>query len=183
MIPHRLAFWLVLVLLGFPAASVAAPFPASFKMRFSTKLPMCGLEPSKLHPNLCLIKYRITTGSKECQEFFDQGLGYFYSYVWMEAARSFETAARHDPNCPMAWWALSRALEHYGRGSANAALAALLTSLAPGENVDLHYAIEQGVELGRPSEIVASARKTAEGPVSASVAGNCVEVGRGKLTV
>ena len=74
-------------------------------------------------------------------------------------------------------------LEDPATGSANAALAALLTSLAPGENVDLHYEIEQGLELGRPSEIIASARKTAEGPVSASVAGSCVEVGRGKLTV
>ncbi|HYZ24071.1 MAG TPA: PhzF family phenazine biosynthesis isomerase, partial [Rhodopila sp.] len=78
---------------------------------------------------------------------------------------------------------LSGVIEDPATGSANAALAALLTSLAPGENVDLHYEIEQGAELGRPSEIIASARKTAEGPVSASVAGSCVEVGRGKLTV
>ena len=55
--------------------------------------------------------------------------------------------------------------------------------MAPGENVDLHYEIEQGLEMGRPCEIVASARKTAEGPVSASVAGSCVPVGRGTLTV
>jgi trans-2,3-dihydro-3-hydroxyanthranilate isomerase len=68
-------------------------------------------------------------------------------------------------------------------GSANAALAALLTSLAPGENVDLHYAIEQGVEMGRPSQIIASARKTAEGPVLATVAGSCVPVMRGRLEV
>ncbi len=68
-------------------------------------------------------------------------------------------------------------------GSANAALAALLTSLAPGENVDLHYAIEQGVEMGRPSQIVAGARKTAEGPVYATVAGSCVPVMRGTVEV
>src|SRR5207247_1065559 len=68
--------------------------------RADDKLPLCGLPPAKLIPNLCLLKYRIGTGSPECQAFFDQGLGYFYSYVWMEAARSFETAARHDPNCP-----------------------------------------------------------------------------------
>ena len=68
-------------------------------------------------------------------------------------------------------------------GSANAALAALLTSLAPGENVDLHYAIQQGVEMGRPSEIVAGARKTAEGPVYASVAGSCVPVMRGTVEI
>jgi trans-2,3-dihydro-3-hydroxyanthranilate isomerase len=66
-------------------------------------------------------------------------------------------------------------------GSANAALAALLTSLAPGENVDLHYDIEQGVEMGRPSRLVAGARKTAEGPVLATVAGSCVPVMRGTV--
>jgi trans-2,3-dihydro-3-hydroxyanthranilate isomerase len=78
---------------------------------------------------------------------------------------------------------LGGVLEDPATGSANAALAALLTSLAPGDNVNLQYAIEQGVEMGRPSLIVASAVKTGEGPVSASVAGSCVPVMRGTLTV
>jgi trans-2,3-dihydro-3-hydroxyanthranilate isomerase len=78
---------------------------------------------------------------------------------------------------------LSGVSEDPATGSANAALAGLLTSMAPGENVDLHFEIEQGVEMGRPSEIIAAARKTAEGPVSASVAGSCVAVNRGTLTV
>jgi trans-2,3-dihydro-3-hydroxyanthranilate isomerase len=74
---------------------------------------------------------------------------------------------------------LGGVLEDPATGSANAALAALLTSLAPGENADLHYEIEQGVEMGRPSQIIAGARKTAEGPVLATVAGECVNVMRG----
>jgi trans-2,3-dihydro-3-hydroxyanthranilate isomerase len=68
-------------------------------------------------------------------------------------------------------------------GSANAALAAMLTSMAPGENVDLHYEIEQGLEMGRPSLLIASARKTGEGPVLATVAGNCVPVMKGTIEV
>lgn len=76
---------------------------------------------------------------------------------------------------------LTGVLEDPATGSANAALAALLTSLAPGENVDLHYEIEQGIEIGRPSLLIASGRKTAEGPVEATVAGNCVQVMRGTL--
>jgi len=76
---------------------------------------------------------------------------------------------------------LAGVLEDPATGSANAALAALLTSLAPGENVDLTYDIEQGIEMGRPSRIVATARKTAEGPVSATVAGSCVPVLRGTV--
>lgn len=72
-------------------------------------------------------------------------------------------------------------LEDPATGSANAALAALLTSLAPGENADLSYEILQGVEMGRPSQIIASARKTAEGPVLATVEGSCVNVLRGTV--
>lgn len=78
---------------------------------------------------------------------------------------------------------LDGTFEDPATGSANAALAALLTSIAPGDNLDLQYAIEQGVEMGRPSLIVASAVKTGEGPVSASVAGSCVPVMRGTLQV
>ncbi|HET8996106.1 MAG TPA: PhzF family phenazine biosynthesis protein [Acetobacteraceae bacterium] len=74
-------------------------------------------------------------------------------------------------------------LEDPATGSANAALAALLTSLAPGGDVDLTYEIEQGVEMGRPSQIIASARKTPEGPVLATVAGSCVPVLRGSITL
>ena len=74
---------------------------------------------------------------------------------------------------------LGGVLEDPATGSANAALAALLTSLAPGENADLSYEIIQGVEMGRPSQIIASARKTAEGPVLATVEGNCVGVMKG----
>ncbi|HVY17173.1 MAG TPA: PhzF family phenazine biosynthesis protein [Rhodopila sp.] len=78
---------------------------------------------------------------------------------------------------------LTGVLEDPATGSANAALAALLVSLAPGDNVDLHFEIEQGIEMGRPSLIIASGRKTAEGPVEASVAGTCVPVMRGTLTI
>jgi trans-2,3-dihydro-3-hydroxyanthranilate isomerase len=76
---------------------------------------------------------------------------------------------------------LGGVLEDPATGSANAALAALLTSLAPGENADLSYEIIQGVEMGRPSQIIASARKTAEGPVLASIEGACVPVLRGSV--
>jgi len=60
-------------------------------------------------------RYRVSTSSPECQAFVDQGLGYFYSYVWMEAARSFETATQRDRDCALAWWCLSRALQQYGK--------------------------------------------------------------------
>ncbi len=76
---------------------------------------------------------------------------------------------------------LGGTIEDPATGSANATLAALLTSLAPGVNLSLTYEIEQGIEIGRPSRMVATARKTGEGPVSATVAGDCVPVMRGWL--
>ena len=80
-------------------------------------LPMSKLPPGKIVPNLCLLHYPVGTTSPLCQSFVDQGLGYYYSYVWMEAARAFETATVLDPTCAMAWWELSRAMEKWGRGS------------------------------------------------------------------
>ncbi len=64
-------------------------------------------------------------------------------------------------------------------GSANAALAALLVSLVPGEG-ETTFDIEQGIEMGRPSRIIATARNDG-GTVTATVAGDCVPVMRGFL--
>jgi tetratricopeptide (TPR) repeat protein len=83
--------------------------------KLAGKMPQTGLLPAKPFPDNCVLRYRVSTSSPECQAYFDQGLGYFYSYVWMEAARSFETAAQHDPDCAMAWWGLSRALERWSK--------------------------------------------------------------------
>jgi tetratricopeptide (TPR) repeat protein len=102
-----------------PATKPARPAGPPAK---DAKLPMCGLTPAKITPNLCLLRYRISTRSPECQAHFDQGLGYFYSYVWMEAARSFETAAAYDPDCAIVWWGLSRALEKWSKGNHTDAL-------------------------------------------------------------
>ena len=112
---HRLAASFLALLLPSLAFAVAPPRPAA-------TMPFTKLAPAKLVPEQCVLRYPISTTSPECQAYFDQGLGYLYSYVWMEAARSFETALRHDANCPLAWWGLSRALERWGRGDANKAL-------------------------------------------------------------
>jgi tetratricopeptide (TPR) repeat protein len=51
----------------------------------------------------------VTTQSPEAQAFHDQGLAYLHSYVWIEAARSFNQALRLDPKTALAWVGLSRA--------------------------------------------------------------------------
>jgi tetratricopeptide (TPR) repeat protein len=47
------------------------------------------------------------TKSKEAQALYDQGLAYLHSFVWIEAARSFHEALRHDPNLALAHVGLS----------------------------------------------------------------------------
>ena len=54
--------------------------------------------------------FPITTSAKEAQEYFDQGLMFIYGFNHFEAARSFEEAARRDPECAMCYWGLSLAL-------------------------------------------------------------------------
>jgi tetratricopeptide (TPR) repeat protein len=119
---HRVLFAVALALAATSPAGAQFKTWKDLREPPDNKLPMCGLAPSKLVPDLCCVKYRVTTNSPECQAYFDQGLGYFYSYVWMEAARSFETACKYDPECALAWWGLNRALERYGRSSQNDAL-------------------------------------------------------------
>jgi tetratricopeptide (TPR) repeat protein len=79
------------------------------------KLPITGLSPAVLVANLSPYGYRVTTASSDCQRFCDQALAYHYSYVYMEAARSFETALASDPNCAFAWLGLHKALEKWGK--------------------------------------------------------------------
>lgn len=54
--------------------------------------------------------HAITTSSALAQRYFDQGLTLAYGFNHGEAIRSFEEAARLDPNCAMAYWGVSLAL-------------------------------------------------------------------------
>ncbi|MBV9529087.1 PhzF family phenazine biosynthesis protein [Sphingomonas sp.] len=75
---------------------------------------------------------------------------------------------------------LSGVLEDPATGSANAALGALLLSLDGGD--ELTIAATQGVEMGRPSALRVRARRTATG-IRSSIAGDCVPVMRGEVTL
>lgn len=93
--------------------------------------PLTGLADAKLFPDLCVYRYRAGTVSSEAQQFIDQGLGFYYSYVWMEAARSFEMATRHDPECAFAWWGLSRSLDKWNKRDAATKAAERAQELQP----------------------------------------------------
>ena len=68
-------------------------------------------------------------------------------------------------------------------GSASAALAGLLASCDKRMDANIKYEISQGVEMGRPSEIFLEAKKVAGEIESVSIAGQCVPVITGTLTI
>jgi trans-2,3-dihydro-3-hydroxyanthranilate isomerase len=147
------------------ATNAHTPLVASVGMPFVIA-EVSGVEAlSRANPDLAAIRAASTQ--------FPELAGHFalHLYAWRDGDPMRLRARMFAP--------LGGVLEDPATGSANAALAALLTSLAPGENADLTYEIEQGMEMGRPSQIIAAARKTAEGPVLATVAGSCVPVMRG----
>ena len=65
----------------------------------------------------------VSTTSKPALAFYDQGLAYLHSFVWLEAARSFTEALRADPRLAMAHLGLSMAyVELNAPAAARAAL-------------------------------------------------------------
>jgi trans-2,3-dihydro-3-hydroxyanthranilate isomerase len=75
---------------------------------------------------------------------------------------------------------LTGTYEDPATGSAATPLAALLLSLSGEESAE--YTIRQGIEMKRPSQLYASARKTEDG-IRASVRGRCVPVLEGEAFV
>lgn len=65
--------------------------------------------PVPLRQGMGKVHEEVTTKSPEAQAFFDQGLAYLHSFVWIEAARSFHQALRLDPSMAMAYVGLSDA--------------------------------------------------------------------------
>jgi hypothetical protein len=52
----------------------------------------------------------IQTGSKEAQDYFDQGITLVYGFNHEEAARAFERAGQLDPASPMPLWGIALAV-------------------------------------------------------------------------
>jgi trans-2,3-dihydro-3-hydroxyanthranilate isomerase len=75
---------------------------------------------------------------------------------------------------------LSGTVEDAATGSAATPLAALLLSLTT--DGEARYALVQGVEMGRPSRLLCSAHRAADG-IRAKVGGSCVPVLSGEVTL
>jgi tetratricopeptide (TPR) repeat protein len=71
--------------------------------------------PVTLRPGIGRAHDQTATTSKEAQALYDQGLTYLHSYVWIEAARSFNAALKIDPKLAMAHAGLSVAYVELSR--------------------------------------------------------------------
>ena len=83
----------------------------------------------------------VSTKSRQAQIFYDQGLAYLQSYVWIEAARSFHQALRSDPQLAMAYVGLSYAYSPIDFAAATDALAkaqSLSSNANPRERQRIH---------------------------------------------
>jgi tetratricopeptide (TPR) repeat protein len=64
-------------------------------------------QPAPVFQGLGDLQHPITTRSPEAQRYFNQGLTLAYAFNHVEAIRSFEAAAKLDPNCAMAYWGIA----------------------------------------------------------------------------
>jgi trans-2,3-dihydro-3-hydroxyanthranilate isomerase len=78
---------------------------------------------------------------------------------------------------------LSNNWEDPATGSASAALGTFLVSLEPQMDRTARIIIEQGVEMGRPSEIIVNARKSGSLVDNVTIEGSCVPVMQGTLAL
>jgi len=72
--------------------------------------PADQIEAPPLFDNLGSLHHPISTTSEPAQRYFDQGLRLVYAFNHEEAIRSFEEAARQDPQAAMAYWGIALAL-------------------------------------------------------------------------
>jgi trans-2,3-dihydro-3-hydroxyanthranilate isomerase len=75
---------------------------------------------------------------------------------------------------------MSGTFEDAATGSANATLAALLLSLDGGETAA--FDVSQGVEMGRPSRLAVTARRSPDG-IRATVGGGCAPMFKGQVSL
>jgi tetratricopeptide (TPR) repeat protein len=65
--------------------------------------------PVTLRTGIGTVHEKVSASSTEAQAFYDQGLAYLHSFVWIEAIRSFHQALRNDGNLGMAYLGLADA--------------------------------------------------------------------------
>jgi tetratricopeptide (TPR) repeat protein len=120
-------------------------------------LPELARRPLPLRTGIGSAHDAVSTPSREAQAFYDQGLAYLHSYVWLEAARSFNQALRLDPDLAVAFAQLSIAYTELNDQAAASEALTRAKSLAPGssEHDRRHIearAVQSDLELARPRD-------------------------------
>jgi len=83
--------------------------PAAIVLALAFSVADFAQRPVPLRTGIGSAHDAVTTAAPEAQKFYDQGLAYLHSYVWLEAARSFNQALRIDAQLAIAHAALSLA--------------------------------------------------------------------------
>jgi len=143
---------------GTVLALVVAP-SSTFAQHEDHGAPIAGRIPAEiihrplpLRTGIGVVHHATSAKSAEAQQFYEQGLDYLHSYVWLEAARSFNEALRREASFALAWVGLSRALT--GLEDYNAAVAAqkkaeaLAASVTPRERKWIDARTAQLASLG-----------------------------------
>jgi tetratricopeptide (TPR) repeat protein len=88
--------------------SILAPFSP---LMAHTKTEDNFIHPTKqLFKNLGNYQHPISTNNSLAQRYFNRGLILAYGFNHAEAARSFQKAAKQDPNCAMCYWGIALVL-------------------------------------------------------------------------
>jgi tetratricopeptide (TPR) repeat protein len=106
-----LAAGIVLLITG---RAVTAQSAGAGGQQRRTALEAIVKRPLPLRDGIGIAHETVTTSSPRAQAYYDQGLAYLHSYVWIEAARSFNQALALDQNLAMAYMGLSYALGELG---------------------------------------------------------------------
>ena len=114
-------------------------------------------KPTTLREGIGKLNDVVTTSSKDAQAFYNQGVAYLHSYVWIEAARSFHEALKADPDLAMAHVGLSYAysgLEDTAAARASLSRAQPLKSrVSPRERHRIEIRAKQLEAIAEPGNI------------------------------
>jgi len=107
---RSLSNFFLLVLLAAPSTLCIAQAPDHSSHAPGGPVPREILDrPVPLRTGIGSVHESVSTASPEAQSFYNQGLSYLHSFVWIEAIRSFHQSLRADPNLAMAYLGLADA--------------------------------------------------------------------------
>ena len=118
---------------------VLMPARAASQHTHDVPMPSGFDQPMRLYEvGLGTFSRRVTTSSREAQQFFDQGIQLLYAFAPDEAARSFREAWKRDPNCAMCYFGEAWAWGPYLNGD-----------MAPDDAPRAHAAARRAKTLAR----------------------------------